>query len=102
MRAHGKKEWTLSELQAALLDEVYILEMGLQAEPTAVAHQKHPFIQVQGNQFQQPRASHDAHFVQAHTLRHFATLLKILSSDVRWSDRISSATIALGTTECPV
>ena len=33
VRAHGKKEWTLSELQTAILNEIYILEMGSQTEP---------------------------------------------------------------------
>ena len=37
VRAHGKKEWTLSELQAAILNELYILEMGSQTEPGSVA-----------------------------------------------------------------
>jgi len=37
VRAHGKKEWTLSELQAAILNELYILEMGSQTEPALVA-----------------------------------------------------------------
>ncbi|XP_065911194.1 uncharacterized protein [Dysidea avara] len=38
-RAHGKREWTVTELQAAVLNELYILEMGSQVEeklpPTA-------------------------------------------------------------------
>jgi len=37
IRAHGKKEWTLSELQAAILNELYILKMGSQTELVSVA-----------------------------------------------------------------
>ena len=37
--AHGKKEWTVAELQAAILNELYVIEMGSQGEsvlpPTA-------------------------------------------------------------------
>jgi len=33
IRAHGKKGWTLSELQAAILNELDILEMGSHPEP---------------------------------------------------------------------
>ena len=44
VRAHGKKEWTITELQAAILNELYIFEMGSQTEvhtdlpPTATFH----------------------------------------------------------------
>ena len=31
-RAHGKQEWTIIDLQAALLNKLYVLEMGSQAE----------------------------------------------------------------------
>ena len=31
-RAHGKREWSVTELQSALLNELYILEMGSQVE----------------------------------------------------------------------
>ena len=37
VRAHGTKECTLSELQTAILNELYILEMGSQTEPAPVA-----------------------------------------------------------------
>ena len=37
IRTHGKKEWTLSELQTAIQNELYILEMGSQTEPASVA-----------------------------------------------------------------
>ena len=37
VRAHGKREWTLSELQTAILNELYILEMGSQTEPLTSA-----------------------------------------------------------------
>ena len=33
IRAHGRNEWTITELQAAVLNELYVLEMGSQAEP---------------------------------------------------------------------
>ena len=32
-RAHGKQEWTVGELQSAILNELYIIEMGSQVEP---------------------------------------------------------------------
>ena len=32
VRAHGKQEWTITELQAAILNELYIFEMGSQTE----------------------------------------------------------------------
>ena len=32
-RAHGKQEWTVSDLQSAILNELYIIEMGCQVEP---------------------------------------------------------------------
>lgn len=44
VRAHGKKEWSITELQAGILNELYILEMGSQTEghtdlpPTATFH----------------------------------------------------------------
>ena len=31
--AHGKQEWTVSELQSAILNELFIIEMGSQVEP---------------------------------------------------------------------
>ena len=33
IRAHGRNEWTITELQVAVLNELHILEMGLTAEP---------------------------------------------------------------------
>ena len=33
-RAHGKKEWTVTKLQATILDELFILEMGVPVEAT--------------------------------------------------------------------
>ena len=33
IRAYGKMEWTITELQAAILNELYILEMGSPMEP---------------------------------------------------------------------
>ena len=33
IRAHSRKEWTITELQAALLNELHILEMGSPTEP---------------------------------------------------------------------
>ena len=33
IRAHGRNEWTITELQTAILNELHILEMGLTAEP---------------------------------------------------------------------
>ena len=44
VRAHGKQEWTITELQAAILNELYIFKMGSQTElhtdppPTASFH----------------------------------------------------------------
>ena len=32
VRAHGKKEWTITELQVAMLNELYIFEMRSQTE----------------------------------------------------------------------
>jgi len=33
IRAHGRKEWTIRELQVAILNELYILDMGSPVEP---------------------------------------------------------------------
>ena len=51
-RAHGKREWTVTELQSAILNELYIVEMGSQVEdtppPTAafVARASKPIIKL--------------------------------------------------------
>ena len=34
VRTHGKKEWTIEELQSAILKELYVIEMGSQVEDT--------------------------------------------------------------------
>jgi len=36
-RAHGKREWTVTELQDAILDEFFILEMGSPTPPPTEA-----------------------------------------------------------------
>ena len=32
-RTHGNGEWTITELQAAILNELYVLKIGSQAKP---------------------------------------------------------------------
>ena len=34
-RAHGKREWTITELRTTIRDELHILELGSHSEPNA-------------------------------------------------------------------
>ena len=94
VRAHGKREWTLSELQTAILNELYILEMGSQTETlTSAAPPTASFLTATKKSSMTVRSNRDAHFVQVHTIHLCANQLRTLSSDVTLCDKTSFVTI---------
>ena len=102
VRSNPKKAWSITELQAAILDEINILEIGSEQQ-TPQATPQHPFMPVPRSQLLQHlplRASHTVHFAPVSTSLLSVTQSRTLSDGVRLCARTDSASIVSGTTGC--